>query len=318
VGIGKEHPEFLGAPFTVPAYPGQKFYLLDHGNPEINRFAIAYFSKIISDFGIDVFRQDGPGGWPMDTGPDRVGMSQIRYTEGFYEFWDGLLKNNPNLLIDNCATGARRVELETMKRSIPLHRSDVPLSPDFPIVMQAFNQGLFPWVPLHGAAVVLTTLSPYSFRSAYCPALLCGWPDEGLPPSNFYTDAAKRWEKVDMDLLRRLMKEYRSVRPYIFGDYYALTPHSLDKKVWAGWQWNRPDMGEGMVQMFRRPESADEAMRVKLRGLERDAAYTLTNLDTAGTTEMTGRQLMNDGLTITIKERPGSAMITYKRAKVKK
>ena len=95
MGIGKEHPEFLGPPFTFAAYPGQKFYALDHGNPKINRFAIDYFSKIIADFGVDVFRQDGTAGWPADTGPDRLGISQIRYTEGFYEFWDGLLKNNP-------------------------------------------------------------------------------------------------------------------------------------------------------------------------------------------------------------------------------
>ena len=71
------------------------------------------------------------------------------------------------------------------------------------------------------------------------------------------------------------------MRPYIFGDYYPLTPYSLDTKVWAGWQFDRPDLGEGMVQMFRRQDSADESKHVKLRGLEPDAVYTLTNLDTA-------------------------------------
>jgi alpha-galactosidase len=235
VGIGKEHPELLGAPFTTPQFPGQKFYALDHGNPEVNRFAIDYFSKIIADFGVDVFRQDGTAGWPADPSPDRQGISQIHYTEGFYDFWDGLLKNNPNLLIDNCATGARRVELETMKRSIALHRSDVPSHPNYAMTVQAFNQGMFPWVPLHGGVVILNQLSPYSFRSAYCPALLIGWPDEGLPPAAFYSDVAKRWSAVDRDLLRRLMKEYIKVRPYVFGDYYPLTPYSRDAKVWAGW-----------------------------------------------------------------------------------
>ena len=313
VGIGKDHPEFLGAPFTSKAHPGQKFYALDHGNPEINRFAIDYFSKIISDFGVDIFRQDGTAGWPADTGPDRLGITQIRYTEGFYEFWDGLLERNPNLMIDNCATGARRVELETIKRSIALHRSDIPATPNYPLTVQAFNQGMFPWVPLHGGAVIVTMLSAYSFRSAYCPALLVGWPDEGLPPPTWITDAGKRWSTIDLNLLRRLMKEYLKVRPYVFGDYYALTPHSLDTKVWAGWQFDRPDLGEGMVQMFRRQDSTDEAMQVKLRGLDPHATYTLTNLDVAGTASVTGRRLMEDGLTITIKERPGSAIVTYKK-----
>lgn len=313
VGLGKGHPELLGVPFTHKDYPGRKFYALDHGNPEINRVAIDHFSKIISDFGVDVFRQDGTAGWPADSGPDRLGISQIRYTEGFYEFWDGLLRKNPNLLIDNCATGARRVELETMSRGIALHRSDIPLSPDFARVVQAFNQGMFPWVPLHGGVVVVTQLSAYSFRSAYCPALLVGWPDEGLPPRTWITDVAKRWASVDLDLLRRLMKEYLSVRPYIFGDYYPLTPYSLDAKAWVGWQFDRPDLGEGMVQLFRRQDSAEESIEVRLRGLEPRATYTLTDHDAAGTSSMTGRQLMDEGLTITIQARPGSALITYKR-----
>jgi len=313
VGIGKEHPEFLGAPFTSPLFPGQKIYALNHGNPEINRFAINSFSKIISDFGVDIFRQDGTAGWPADTGPDRLGISQIRYTEGFYEFWDGLLKNNPNLMIDNCATGARRVEMETMKRSIALHRSDVPAGPDYALTVQAFNQGMFPWVPLHGGAVLTSQLSAYSFRSAYCPALLVAWPEEGLPPRTWITDVAKRWSGLDLDLLRRLMKEYMKVRPYIFGDYYPLTPYSLDTNVWAGWQFDRPDLGEGMIQMFRRPDSPRESMPIRLRGLEPDAVYIMTNLDTAEATEVSGIKLANDGLTVTIKKHPGSALITYKK-----
>jgi alpha-galactosidase len=313
VGIGKEHPEFLGYAFTHNNFPGRKLYGLDHGNPELNRYAIDRFSKIIADFGIDVFRQDGTAAWPPDSGPDRVGISQIRYMEGFYEFWDGLLKNNPNLLIDNCATGARRVELETMKRSIALHRSDLPLNPNYAVSVQAFNQGMFPWVPLHGGLVVLSQLSPYTFRSAYCPALLVGFPDEGLPPSVWITDVAKRWSTVDLDLLRRLMKEYRAVRPYVFGDYYPLTPYSRDLNVWVGWQFDRPDLGEGMVQMFRRPNSNDGSRRVRLHGLEIGATYTVVNLDIVGGSTMTGRQLMDDGLVVAIEERPGSALITYKK-----
>jgi alpha-galactosidase len=313
VGFAKEHPEYLGPVYTNPGYPGQKFYALDHGKPEINRAAIEYYSKIIAEFGIDVFRQDGTAGWPADSGPDRLGISQAHYTEGFYHFWDGLLKNNPNLLIDNCATGARRVELETMKRSIALHRSDLPLQPNYATVVQAYNQGMMPWVPLHGGVVVLSQLSAYSVRSAYCPALLLAWPDEGMPPSVFITDVAKRWSTIDMNLLRRLVKEYVSVRPYIFGDYYPLTPYSLDAKVWAGWQFNRPDLGEGMVQMFRRPESGEESKHVKLRGLEADTHYTLTNLDTGVVTEAGGRDLAEKGITIAIKEKPGSAVIVYKK-----
>jgi len=200
-----------------------------------------------------------------------------------------------------------------MKRSIALHRSDVPLHPDYADTVQAYNLGLFPWVPLHGGLVVLSQLSTYSFRSAYCPALLVGWPDEGLPPSTWITDVARRWSTVDPDFLRRLMKEYRSVRPYISGDYYPMTPYSRAADAWVGWQFDRPDLGEGMVQMFRRRQSAEGSRTVKLRGLSPDARYALTDLDGGGTQERTGRDLLESGLSVAIEDRPGSAIIAYKK-----
>lgn len=43
---------------------------------------------------------------------------------GLYAFWDALLARHPGLIIDNCASGGRRIDLETVSRSIPLWRTD--------------------------------------------------------------------------------------------------------------------------------------------------------------------------------------------------
>lgn len=309
VGIAAEHPEWLSKPYSnKPIFGDMVFYGLDLSNPDVIRFLIDYYTKIIADYGIDVFRQDGTGLWWEDTGPDRTGISQIRYIEGFYAFWDGLLKNHPNLLIDNCGCGGRKLDLETIRRSVILWRSDSQASGDFdPVSTQAFNQGLFPWIPLSSGPVPIVRLNEYSFRSAYCPALQLCWRFEEI------SDLEKqRWASVDMDLLRRLLKEYLAVRPYTFGDYYPLTPYSLDQTVWAGWQFDRPDLRQGMVQAFRRSGSMYESIRVKLSGLEPESIYELTNLDKPGSTQMTGRELMENGISIVIQNQPGSAILTYK------
>jgi alpha-galactosidase len=86
--------------------------------------------------------------------------------------------------------------------------------------------------------------------------------------------------------------------------------HFLNRWIW---QFHAPETGGGVVQAFRCPESGDEAIQVKLHGLTPEAVYTLTNLDVAGTTEMTGRELIDAGLRIAIKDRPGAAGITYKK-----
>jgi hypothetical protein len=55
-------------------------------------------------------------------------------------------------------------------------------------------------------------------------------------------------------------------------------------------------------------------MSFKLRGLEPDSLYQVTNLDDAGTRTMTGRVLMDEGLEVRISLKPGSAVIVYKKA----
>jgi len=77
------------------------------------------------------------------------------------------------------------------------------------------------------------------------------------------------------------------------------------------WQFHRPDLGQGFVQAFRRDHSFYESARFKLRGLEANSRYRLANLDTPEAKEMTGRELMEKGLPVSITDQPGAAIITY-------
>ena len=70
-----------------------------------------------------------------------------------------------------------------------------------------------------------------------------------------------------------------------------------------------------MVQVFRRPNSPFETARFQLRGLEPNARYSVTDLDVPGSKEMTGRELMDEGLPVAIKAKPGAVIITYTRVK---
>ena len=77
-------------------------------------------SKYIGDFleenGIDYYRQDfniePEGFWAANDEPGRQGICEIRYIEGLYSFWEYLLNRFPGLLVDNCASGGRRIDLE--------------------------------------------------------------------------------------------------------------------------------------------------------------------------------------------------------------
>ena len=111
------------------------------------------------------------------------------------------------------------------------------------------------------------------------------------------------------------VEQYRRIKHLFQADFYPLTPYSTEAKTWMAWQFNRPETGEGMVQAFRRAESSCKVARFKLHGLDSAALYSLNNFDVPGTIEMTGRELTESGLSVAIKQQPGSVVITYKKAK---
>ncbi|OQA01671.1 MAG: hypothetical protein BWY71_00304 [Planctomycetes bacterium ADurb.Bin412] len=195
-----------------------------------------------------------------------------------------------------------------MQRSIPLWRSDYQSGPkgllDFdPMGIQSQTWALSQWVPLSAGATGQGK-SAYDVRSAYSPGLVVGW--------GFYEKTLDS-KDYDFDLCRKLLHEYLSLRKYFSGDYYPLTPYSLDAKAWMAWQFDRPDLGAGMVQAFRRAENTDESATYTLGGLDSTATYELTCLDAPGATRKLGRELTNEGISIRIKDRPGAVIWLYRR-----
>jgi len=302
--IYKHHPDWLLEPADLP--PEQQyqardgFYLLNLGNPEALAWAKTTFSEMINSVGIDVYRHDFNihplHYWRNGEALDRQGMNEIQYIMGLYDYFDTLLREYPNLVIDNCASGGRRVDFEMLRRSLVLWRSDLCWDP---VAEQCMTYGLSLWIPLHGVGSI--SLDPYDFRSGMGANFSAAF--------NYYNDASI-WTPAT-----KLLNEYGSIRHLFCGDFYPLTPYSVSKDVWMAWQFNRPDLGEGLVQAFRRSESDVLACQFRLRELEPETQYELTHFDVPKTAQMTGRELMEKGVEVEVKNSPGAVIITYKRVK---
>ena len=311
-GGGRLYPELDRVKKHRPDLLSEEYTGVDNGNPMINEWMIEYYSELVADWGIDIFRQDARGETPPDTDENRVGVNSSRACEGFCEFWDGLLSRSPNLIIDNCWGGGRNIDLETIQRSVPLWRSDFQCAGEHdleasfdPIGMQGQTYGLSFWVPLSGSCNRIVT--PYAFRSAYSPGMQLAWTPMGIPSAPWPPGK----DEFKYELADKLLREYLSVRHCFDGDYYPLTPYNLTEDIWMAWQFDRPDLGEGIVQAFRRLESPAAGGRYQLRGLELDAQYELRDYDAPETTTMSGRDLIEEGLTINIPDQPGAAVVRY-------
>ena len=290
--LAENHPEWV--------LGGSNGGLLNLGNPEAWSWLTNHIDKFLTEQGIDHYRQDfnmDPlSYWRNSDTKDRQGITEIKHVTGYLAFWDELRRRHPDMLIDSCASGGRRNDLETLRRSVPLWRSDYAWEP---IGQQCQTYGLSFWAPYYGTGVVSD--NPYILRSDMAPFFLMSW------------DMRKK--NLNYPLLRRLIEQWRQLATHYLGDYYPLTSYSLENDVWIAWQFDRPDLGEGMVQAFRRANSPYESARFRLSALDPAARYRLKNVDLPGVTEVAGRELMDTGLPVSIKDRPGAAIITYKKSK---
>lgn len=292
--ISTNHPEWLLK--SSPNQPQEQDHLLDLGNPKVFEWLVEHMDSLIKSQGIDLYRQDyniGPiSFWRNSDAEDRQGITEIKYVTGYLNYWDELRRRNPNMLIDSCASGGHRNDLETMRRAVPLLRSDYIFEP---VGQQGHTYGFAFWLPFFGTGT--KALDTYTIRSCMGSAIIGCWD--------------LRDKSLDYNLLRRLFAQWREASPELYGDYHPLTPYSITTDSWIAWQFNRPELGRGIVQAYRRQDCVYESARFKLSGMDAQKIYKVRNLDSDHTEELSGRELMDHGLRINIPDTPGSAWFVF-------
>jgi alpha-galactosidase len=314
--IATQHPEWLlSTKGETPKAPeGGGFgsgpgSLLNLGNPAALAWLIDHVDRTLTEQGIDLYRQDFNIDplpfWVGADSEDRRGMTENLYVQGYLAYWDALRQRHPNLRIDSCASGGRRNDLETLRRAVPLIRTDFLFEPTS---QQNHHFAYASWIPYHGAGYVTgksaiglhgdAGVETYGFRSNMSPSLtLC---------------YDMRDTSLNFPLAADLFRQLKRVQPEYLGDFHPLTPPSLGNDAWLAWQYDRPEAGSGVVQAFRRPASTQSSARFTLHGLVPDATYEVENLD-GGKESRTGRALMEEGLEVTLDAAPAAAVIAYRR-----
>jgi hypothetical protein len=297
--IAKEHPEWVINSLFNLGIPEARRFMTDYLNAAIKAYKV---SCLRIDYNIDPL-----GPWhAMDAkDPSRTGMTEMRYVEGLYQMWDDILRANPKLFIDNCASGGRRIDLETMSRSIPLWRSDntcdmldkqaktIALAA---IKNQLMSGGLNRYVPFSTVGQMGAT--PYLFRSGFNAGIAFG---EDVRPKDY-----------PRDLLKQGIAEGKRIRKYFFGNFYPLVESGHDASGWCVLQYHRPAQGDGMVMAFRREQAPDNTRVCELREIDPASSYRVTlyrAYEPEAPLVMKGAELQK--FKVVIDDRPGSVIVEY-------
>ena len=282
--------------------------LLDLGNPGARRWLTDHVSALIRENGVGVYRQDCNieplPYWRAQETADRRGLRENLYVQGYLRFWDDLLAAHPGLWIDSCASGGRRNDLETMRRSVPLHYSDYGYG--IHPVKLAFHHTLYAWIPYFKESTLSWDAlgpdddkwfdrpnDPFSYHAAMAPMLA--------------TAFDVRRDDVDHRTTRAMIALWRRAADLLLhGDYHPLTPFSRDPAAWVAWQFDRPETGAGLLQGIRHRACPAETITVYPKGLCPEAVYAFENPETGGRTEVDGATLRDRGFTFQLPPRSGA------------
>ncbi len=279
------------------------------GDPAARESLVGWLSERRRQWAFDVYREDFGTGMPPEEGDDRIGIAEMKHIEGFYWFWSELKRRNPGLLIDNCSGGGRRIDVETAPLAYCLWRSDfndvgegMKDQPHWPMMGRADQvmvTGLSLYYPLHTGPV--WDMRPYNFRSAMSPGIV------------IYTDTESK--EFSAESARQGIAELKMLRPLFLGDLYPLLPLTTSQAEWYAYQLDRPDLGQGCVLVFRRPESPDAVRELCLENIAPDARYSVSitgeTYKHAEPKIMSGRELARRK--VQIDTRPGSVLVQYKK-----
>lgn len=286
----REHPEWVHRD------------LVDLGNADCREWIFRMMTGFIDEGGVRWIRFDFnmdplPVWEAMDT-PDTRGLAQIRHIQGLYALLDRLMKRYPDLLIEGCASGGRRIDLQTVQRSHTFWKSDDTARLNVMRFHETGGNALLPGALLNANLLVVS--SQYAVHSLFGG------------PLGFGADLAKLPAKT-VEMVRREVARYRGFRRLLNEDYYPLFPQRRDETGWIGWQFHDPAAGEGVAIVLRPADSVYRSAEITLRGLDPAATYEVTRSTSTRKERLTGEALASQ--VVELAKPASSVVLQYRRVK---
>jgi alpha-galactosidase len=288
--IEKDHPSWLLTPSRTTEefryFENDGFFLFNLANTEARTWMLEKISRQITDWRVRIYRQDANIApsffWHTNLDEADTAMLEVEYINGLYLFLDDLQRKHPELIIDGCAAGGRRLDFEMLRRSVVLWRSDSCWGDkEYPRNVQAMAMGLSRWLPLHGLGSASSSMASMRSGLGACGSFAINYNDSGAVES-----------------LKKHLDRFLPIRHVFSGDFYPLSKWSLKPNEPIAFQFHDSKSQSGIIQLFFEYEQRDAPMQLFPKGLQADRIYDLYDWDDKISVQATGKQLMRDGIMI--------------------
>ena len=285
---------------------------IDFSNPDCVKWLTDFISDKIDEYKLSVYRQDA-NIHPQDIflsqhdEENRKGSTENLYFQGMLRFHDELLARHPGLWIDNCSSGGRRNDLETMRRSIPLHYTDVGYG--MHVVKQMHNKAMYSWIPYFRSLAYSWDDENGEYHGDFSPFV--PFKHDDFAYYNAMTPAIGCWKwgsEADEDIMSCIRKMRKIWEPaaqiMIDGDYYQLIDSHEKTDEYCAVQFDDPELKKGFVEVIRNVKVEEDSVTVR-PVVDKNATYTFHCMDPEQDFTISGKKLAQKGFEVCIPKRSG-------------
>lgn len=311
----QDHPDWMMPMHNTGPKPGMNiFATLNLAIPEAAKYFHDSVLRIVKDFKLDFYKLDynvsiGEGCQNLRDG---YAESEFwRHLEALYQTYDEVLREHPNVALENCAGGGGRSDLGMMSRFHYACESDWSV---FPYSIRAINT-LSLFLPPEAIcyyhnhiqhAHQTADLDTHLRVTLFALPIFVGFGAQDADRSAPCFQKARRYIELHKGFCRPVLAGHPAV-------YHHTPDIGLTAPAdWCVLEYGAPDRSRGYAGVFRLVSGPAE-YRLRLRGVDAGADYEVTLDNASQAFRMSGRDLALNGLPVALDSALTSELVMYAR-----
>lgn len=308
--LRQEHPDWILTRNGQPIANGRH---LDVGNPVVARWMESEIARIIKKYDLDVFRIDYNMSVEEDGNQVRDGFvenSSWRHVENLYAMFDHLREQFPKVIFQNCAGGGGRLDLGILRRFDNTELSDWMRGPRGVKILNGMTWLLPPEILLRTFGTEVPDLAgdgdiEYQLRMVEMSLPIF----RGIAPLPEELNPILRTKiRAGVDLYKNKLRPI--LRDSLVYHHTPLTPY-FSESPWVVLEYGGPDKKRSVATLFRTSNLGDAVYHFVPRSLDASLTYKVTFENHNEAVEISGIQLMTDGIPVRLETNGTSEMLLF-------
>jgi alpha-galactosidase len=313
--LRKEHPDWTltrnGQPFANGRH-------LDVGNPVVAKWMESEMPRIIKKYDLDIFRIDYNMSVEEDGNHVRDGFVENagwRHVENLYAMFDHLRQQFPKVIFQNCAGGGGRLDWGILRRFDNTELSDWMREPRGVKILNGMTWVLPPEILLRTFGTEVPDLAGDGDIDSQLRQVQMSLPIfRGIAPSLAELNPTLRTKiRTGVELYKSELRPI--LRDSVVYHHTPMTSYSSESP-WVVLEYASADKKRDVATLFRTSSYEDPVYHFLPRGLDTSLKYKVTFENRGETVELSGFQLMTEGIPVRLETSGTSEMLLFESASV--